>query len=105
MKIAIRILSMLFIIIIFVCQNAVASDYKFPGNNKVLLYAPGYSTSEDTQEEIFDEAYDFYFANSAHFKANITPAMDDNATVELVPAKSFTPPYSLPFEVDTRARP
>lgn len=72
--------------------NGLASqgaNYKYPASNKVLFYAPGYSSShQDTsddgfQDYLLDEGRDF-FTNAAHFKATITAKEDDEATLELV---------------------
>ena len=63
-------------------------EFKYPGNTKVLVFAPGYDTPSDTQEEIAIKT-DAFFYNAAHFSANFPLDIRKNeaASVELV--KSF----------------
>ncbi len=70
----------------FLCGMTVHSaEFKYPANNKVLLYAPGYSAfdSDERQDKITDNAIKL-FDNAKHFNASITSVKDAAASVDLV---------------------
>lgn len=60
--------------------------YKYPANNKVLVYAPGYNTPKDRQNDIADDALKL-FSNASHFGTNPNILPDNQASLDAV--KSF----------------
>lgn len=85
-----RLSVIIFIITLCVAGTSkqVKASYQYPANNKVLLFAPGYSKFDPPQDEIYDSALDL-FNDAKFFKGEVKPGMtNENASVEIV--KSFS---------------
>ncbi|WP_028585108.1 hypothetical protein [Desulfogranum mediterraneum] len=73
-------------ILLSIPQVTQSSEYRYPGNSKVLLYAPGYSTPNDEQKDIADDGQEVFF-EAEHFNTFTSPVAilgDAAASVEMV---------------------
>lgn len=84
MKYSLHFSLIILAILLSISMEAHSAEYRYPANDKLLLYAPGYSTPDDKQDAIADKGLDL-FEKAAHFNASLAPPFkDEAASVELV---------------------